>query len=145
MEMEGPSQWARRYRCLQVLQGKTNEVAKFPLASLKILFLLGVIRCVYGVMKMNGYVRVINFNCAAGFLVFLAVTFKALGEIYEKSEEALARQKKVRKNKWFRRFHRSCLPLKIQVAGIYFIDSPMSLTMFSFIIQNVANMLILGV
>ena len=142
--MEGPSKWARRYRCLQVLQKGTNETVKFPLAALKTLYLLGVIRCIYGVIKMDGFIRVINFNCAVGFLVFLTVAFKALGEIYEKSEEALAQQKKMLKNRWFRRFHRSCWPLKMQVAGMYFIDSPMSLTMYSFIIINVANMLILG-
>ena len=78
MESAGPSKWARRYRCLQVLQKGQNEVVKFPLATLKILFLLGVIRCIYGVVKMRGFIQVVNFNCTVGFLVFLVVAFKAL-------------------------------------------------------------------
>ena len=76
----------------------------------------------------------LNLNYAIGLVVFLGVTFKALGKMYDTSEEVL----------WFRRFHRSCPPLKIQVAGMYFVDLPMTLTMGSFVIENVANILILS-
>ena len=86
----------------------------------------------------------LNLYYAIGLVVFLGVTFKALGKIYDTSEQALYRNRKQLDEKWFRRFHRSCPPLKIQVAGMYFVDLPMTLTMGSFVIENVANMLILS-
>lgn len=93
---------------------------------------------------MDGLIRVLNVNAAMTCLAFLAIAFKALGEVYERSIQVLLQQRVVTGSKWFRRFHRSCSALKFQVAGLYFVDSPMSLTMGSFVIQNVANMLILG-
>ena len=136
-------QWAVRYRCLQLLQKNSNDTLKYILAALKILFLLGTIRCIYGIIKMNGYLRVFNLSVAAGYVGFLIVFFKALGEVYDKSEKVLLKQRSMPHDKWFRRFLLSCKPLKFEVAGLYFVDPPMSLTMGSFVIQNVANMLIL--
>ena len=136
-------QFAERYRCLQLLEAKGNQIVKYPLATLQTVFLLVTIRCMCGVVKMDGHMRAYNMNCTTGFVVFLAVTFKALGQVYEKSEEILWQQKNLLAGKLFRRFHRSCRPLKIQVAGIYFMDLPMSLTMGSFVMENVANILIL--
>ena len=137
-------QWAGRYRCLQLLQNRANEVFKVPLAAIKILFLLSAIHHIYGVVKMDGLIRVLNLKAATTCLVFLAVAFKALAEVYERSVKALLQQRRRMADKWFRRFHRSCAALKFEVAGMYFVDSPMCLTMGSFVIINVANMLILG-
>ena len=97
-----------------------------------------------GVITTDGYIRAYNFTCAIGFVIFLSITFKALGQVYEKSTEVLSERKYLVKDKWFKRFHRSCRPLKIQIAGMYFVDVPMCLTMGSFVIQNVVNMLILN-
>ena len=144
MKTAGTAKWARRYRYLQLLQTKANEIFGYPLASIKVLFLLGAIRLIYGVVKLNGYIRICNLNAAVGYLIFLTVAFKALGEVYERSVKELLQHGEMMSDKWFRRLRRSCPPLKFQVAGMYFVDSPMSLAMGSFVIQNVANMLILG-
>ena len=141
METAGPATWAERYKCMQLLQIRANEIFKYPLVSIKVMFLLAAIRCVYGMVKMEGLFRIFNFNAATTLLIFLAVAFKALGAVYKKSVEELFQHRRVLNNKWFRRFGRSCRPLKLEIGGLYFVDSPMSLTMGSFVIQNVANLL----
>ena len=96
------------------------------------------------VAKTNGYIRAFCLNNAVAIVVFLTVTFKALGQVYEESLEVLCQKRSQLVDKCFRRFHRSCRPLKIQVAGMYFADLGMCLTMGSFVIENVANILILS-
>ena len=117
---------------------------KYPLAIVKTVALLVTIRFIYGFVKMDGYMKVFNLNAAICYTISLAIGFKELGQLYEESQKMLCHKRKQRGNKWFRRFHnRSCRPLKIRVAGLYFVDPPMSLSMGSFVIQNVANMLVL--
>ena len=137
------TQFAKRYRCLQLLEQKANEIIKYPLAILQTVVLLLTIRCIYGFVTMEGYLRVFSLNCSIGYIIFLAVGFRAFGQVYETSQDVLCQKRKQVGDKWFRRLHRSCRPLKIQVAGMYFVDLPMSLTMGSFVIENVVNMLIL--
>ena len=96
-----------------------------------------------GVVRTDGYIQLLNLNSTVGLAVFLAVAFKALGQIYEKSTEVLSERKYLMKDKWSKGFHRSCRPLKVLVAGMYFVDVPMSLTVGSFVIENVGNALIL--
>ena len=96
------------------------------------------------VVKTNGYIRAYSLNCAVSIIVFLIITFKALGLVFEESQKMLSKKRNQLGDKWFRRFHRSCRPLKIQVGGIYFVDLGMCLTMGSFVIENVANILIVS-
>ena len=138
-------QLATRYRSLQILQSRANRTFRYPLAAVKLLLLLLMIRFIYGMVKMDGPLRLLNLNNTIGNLVFLLVTFRALGQIYEKSGYMLLKHRRlIRGNKWFRRFLWSCWPLRFEIANLYFVDPPMSLTMGSFILENVANMLMLG-
>ena len=91
-------------------------------------------------------IRLLNGNCGVLGAIFLGVLFKAYGQVFEKSGEVLQlpRQMAFIEAKWFESFHRSCWPLKFDIAGLYFVDMGMSLTMGSFVAQNVANMLLLG-
>ena len=139
-----PLEWAQRYRCMQLLQKRANEILKYPLATVKVLSLLAIIRSLYLVVKMNGFMQLVNGNSALCFGIFLIVCFNALGQVFDLSEQVLVQQKRNGGNEWFRRFHRSCYPLKFEIAGMYFADPPMSLTMGSFVIENVANMLIVS-
>ena len=93
---------------------------------------------------MNGYMRLLNGTRALCYVGFLVVFFRSLGEVLDSSEQVLAQQKRNRSDKWFRQFHRSCWALKFEIGGLYFADPPMLLTMVSFVIQNVVNMLMLG-
>ena len=139
------SQLANKYRSLQILQSRANRTFRYPLAAVKVLFLLLMIRFIYAMVKMDGPVQILNLNNTIGNLVFLVVAFRALGQVYAKSVDVFLQQKHlVGGNKWFRRFLRSCWPLRFEIANLYFVDPPMSLTMGSFILENVANMLMLG-
>ena len=141
----GPIRLAKSYRCLQVLQSRANETFKYSLAAIKILFLSMTIRSIYGAVKMEGELRILHVNNTYANVGLLVVTFKVLGKVYQKSGDALLKQKRLMgRVKWFRKYYRSCRPLKFEVAGLYFVDLGMSLTMGSFVVQNVANMLILG-
>ena len=134
-----------KYRSLQMLQSRANDTFRYMLATVKVLFLLLAIRCIYGVVKMNGILQILNLNCTIGLLVFLTFTFRALGQVFAESQSVLMTQKSFRGgDKWFRRFLRSCRPLRFEIARLYFVDPPMSLTMGSFVLENVANLLLLA-
>ena len=145
MTRMGPNRLSKSYRCLQVLQSRANETFKYPLAAIQVLFLSLTIRSIYGMVKMEGELRILHLNNTYGNVLFLVVLFKVLGKVYERSGATLLKQKSLMgRVKWFRRHHRSCWPLQFEVAGLYYVDPGMSLTMGSFVVQNVANMLILG-
>ena len=72
---------------MQFLEQKANEIIKYPLAILKTGMLLLTIRCVYGFVKMGGYMRVFSLNSAIGYIISLAIGFKALGQLYEESQK----------------------------------------------------------
>ena len=114
------------------------------LASTKVLLLLAGIRCIYGAVKMEGELRMLNLNCSILCVSFLGGLFRALGQVYEKSGEVLLLHSTGNGDKWLRRFHRSCRPLRVEIAGLYFVDPAMSLTMGSFVAENVGNLLILA-
>ena len=140
-----PYELGKKYRTLQILQSRANGTYRYALATAKVLFLLATIRCIYGVVKMDGLLQIFNFNCAIGCLIFLIFTFRELGELFATSENTLMTQKRVMgRDKWVRRFLRSSRPLRFEIAHLYFVDPPMSLTMGSFVVQNVANLLMLA-
>ena len=142
MERLGAIELGKKYRTLQLLQSRANGTFRYTLAAGKVLFLLATIRCIYGVVKMDGLLQIFNFNCAIGCLIFLTLTFRALGQVFAESENRLMAQKRVMgRDKWFRRFLRSCRPLRFEIAHLYSVDPLMSLTMGSFVLQNVANLL----
>ena len=87
-------EWAMRYRCMQLLQREANVMFKHPYAAAKVLFLLAAIRCLYGLVRMNGYMRVLNGNSALCYVVFLVVFFEALGAVFDLSEKVLLQQTK---------------------------------------------------
>ena len=139
----GPVQLAKRYRCLQILQLRANDTIRYPLAALQILFMSITIRAIYGMVKFEGELRFVHLNNTYGNVIFLIVLFKALGQVYENSTNLLLKEKGILgRAKWFRKFHRSCWPLKFEMAGLYFVDPGMSLTMGSFVVQNVVNMIL---
>ena len=117
------------------------------LAAFQVLVLSVTIRSLYGVVRMpSAEMRLLNGNCGVLGATFLGVLFKAYGDVYEQSGEVLRLPRKMAfiEAKWFKCFQRSCWPLKFEIAGFYFADIGMSLTMGSFVAQNVANMLLLG-
>ena len=116
---------------------------------IKALFVSVIIRCIYGVVKNNeGVIRLFNLNISVLGVGFLAVLFRAYGQVWEASRKTLERRKFVLQQrqdaKWFKAFHRSCQPLRFEIGGLYYADPGMSLTLALFASQNVANLLILG-
>ena len=87
-------QFAHKYRCLQFLEQQLNAVFKYPLATFKIIHLLVIIRCMCGVVKTDGYIRAYCLNCTISIIVWLIVTFNALGQVYEKSKKSAAQEEK---------------------------------------------------
>lgn len=139
-------EWARNFRCLQLLQSRANETCSRMIGAVKVLFVSVLIRSIYGAIKMEGITRLLSLSAAMFSIGFLGVLFKVYGQVWAGSRAVLmARRKGIpREEKWFRAFHRSCQPLKFDIAGLYFVDPGMSLTLGSFVVQNMANLLILG-
>ena len=138
---------AKDLRCLQLLQSRANESWGYMIGMVKALFILTTIRCIYGAVKMNGIIQLFSVNVAVLGVGFLAMVFRLYGDVWEASRDTLQRRKFVlperRNAKWFRAFHRSCQPLRFEIAGLYYADPGMSLTLGLFAAQNVANLLIL--
>ena len=86
-----------------------------------------------------------GFECydwVTGFVVFLAGAFRALGQVFAESGDALMTQKQAAGgDKWLRQFLRSCRPLRFEIAHLYVVDPPLLLTMGSFVVENLANLL----
>ena len=65
-----------RYRCLQLLQVRANGIFKLTLATIKVLFMSGLIRSLYGIARTEGELRLLNLNVAFLTTAYLAVLFK---------------------------------------------------------------------
>ena len=138
-------QLGKKYRTLQLLQDRANDTYRYLLAASKVLLLLATIRSIYGMLKTDGLLQILYLNCAIANVVYLSATFRALGQAFEESRLVLLEQRSGRgSDKWARRLLRSCRSLRFEIAHLYFIDPPMSLTMGSFVLQNVANLLMVA-
>ncbi|CAG7833473.1 unnamed protein product, partial [Allacma fusca] len=70
-----------------------------------------------------------------------SVVFTILGRFNEYSKEALLSRKRHSGNAWFRKNLLSLLPLKIYIGELYFADRGLVLTLFSIILENSVNLL----
>ena len=92
-------------------------------------------------------VRILQGVVGLSAWLCLQLAFRALGGIHETLAETLSTARFMRGNPWFRRFVvknfiRSCAPLRFNVAGFYYVDKGMSLTIAAIILENTVNLLI---
>ena len=87
-------------------------------------------------------VRVLQGVAGFSAWLYLQLAFRALGNIHETSTEALNAARGMNRDPWFRRFMRSCKPLKVDVAGLYYVDRGMPLTLAAIILESTVNLLI---
>ena len=101
-----------------------------------------IIRSIYGALKGEGLVRVLQGVVGFCAWLYLQLAFRALGSIHETSDQALRMGRRMNGNSWFRRFLRSCKPLKVTVGGLYYVDRGMPLTLAAIILESTVNLLI---
>ena len=73
---------------------------------------------------------------------YLRGTFKTLGRVYDTSMEAMTSWRDHGEDRWFRRFQRSCRSLRVDMAGLYYVDTNMITTMFSIIVDSAVSLLL---
>ena len=133
---------AWRYRTLQVLQSKFNDVYRFPLAITQTLSLLIILRTIHGTITKEGVFQIHQLISSMTHLLNVSYMFKAMSQVNEGSRSVISAFKARRTDAWFRAFQRSCLDLRVQIGGLYYADRGMNLTMYSFIVEQSVNILI---
>ena len=68
---------------------KHAEAIGPPIAAQKVPFVLMIIRSIYGALKGEGMVRVLQGLVGSSAWIYFQLTFRALGSIHETSLEAL--------------------------------------------------------
>ena len=127
---------------MQILYTKFDTGVGPVLAGHKILFVLMIIRSMYGALTQAGELRILQAIVGFSAWLYLQLAFKTIGNVYESCEEMLPAWKKFGKDPWFRRFLKSCRKQRVEVAGFYYVDRKMSLTLAAIILENAVNMMI---
>ena len=140
---DAKQRFVRTYRGMQILLHKFDSAIGPPLAGHKVLFVMLIVRSMYGALTQNGgEVRILQALVGSSAWLYLQMAFKIIGSIYEGCEDMLPEWKQLGKDPWFGRFLKSCKKLRVSVAGLYYVDRKMSLTLAAIILENTVNMMI---
>ena len=134
--------FAKMYRGMQILLQKFDSAIGPPLAAHKVIFGLMIIRSMYGALTQSGEVRILQAIIGTSGWLYLQMAFKNIGSVSQGCEEMLFAWKPMGKDPWFGRFLKSCKQLRVGIAGLYYVDKQMSLTLASIILDRIVNMLI---
>ena len=135
--------FSKLYRTLEVLHIHHGIAFGPPIVAHKIPFVLMAIRSLYGALRGEGILRVLQAVMGFSTWLYLYLAFSALGAVHETSSDALQKWSGFRGgNPWFRRFWRSCRPLRFNVAGFYYVDKGMPLTLSVHIVESTVDMVL---
>ena len=141
-DREAKRRFVETYRGMQILLKKLDVAIGPPLACHKVLFVLLIVRSMYGALTGTGEVRVLQALVGFSRWFYLQMAFKTIGSVNESCEDMLPAWKKLRRDPWFGRFLKSCRKLRVGVAELYYVDRKMSLTLAGIIVESTENMLI---
>ena len=127
---------------MQILLQKFDSALGPPLAGHKVLFALMIIRSMYGALTQSGEVRILQAIVGSSAWFYLQMAFQTIGNVSEGSEEMLFAWKPLGIDPWFGRFLKSCRLMRVGIAGFYYVDKQMSLTLAAIILDGTVNMLI---
>ena len=136
-------QTASVYRRQQILQALANDVFVLSVPGHQVLFVLLCFRATAGALMMTGAVKVRMLIGAISNWIYLCGTFRTLAKVYDTSTGAVGSWKDQGQEKWFRKFQRSCgRSLRVEMGGLYHVDTHMIATMFSIIIDGTVSLLL---
>ena len=127
---------------MQILYKEFDTSFGPMLAGHKILFVLMIVRSIYGALTQTGELQVLQALAGFSAWLYLQVAFKTLGSVSDLCEEMLPAWKGLGRDPWFRRFLKSCKLLKIEVAGMYHVDREMCLSLAGIIVDGTVSTLI---
>ena len=133
--------FAKTYRSLQALHIKFELSFGALVAAHKIIFILMIIRSMYGAFAGTGEVRILQAIVGTRTWFYLQTAFKLIGGVHQTCTDMLLAWRRVR-DPWFTRFLKSCRVVKVEIAGLYYVDKKLSLTLAAIILENIVNMLI---
>ena len=135
---------ALAYRKLQVVQIMATDAVSIVLQVQQFLCIILIMRSLYGALVVDGPERGRMIVGIIAHFGFLRGVFKAVAEVYGNSDQVLASWSIHGRDKWFKRFRMSCRALKIDIAGLYYVDHSLMLTMCAIILDGTVNLLVTG-
>ncbi|CAG7656222.1 unnamed protein product [Allacma fusca] len=141
-EMQTKS-FGKYFRQMEVLNVVSNKLWSTANAILEISMLLGIICACYGTVRLDA-----ARATQQGMIVILLtgtviVLWGIMGELFETSMDVLYSWKAMKQNRWFRRFFKSCKPIRVNIGqGLFFADRGIKLTLLEIITTNVSSLLL---
>ena len=83
------NKFSRLYRALEILRVKHGAALGAPISAHKVLFVLMIMRSIYGAVKGEGLARVLQGVVGFSAWLYLQLAFRALASVHETSNEAL--------------------------------------------------------
>ncbi|CAG7827734.1 unnamed protein product, partial [Allacma fusca] len=135
--------FAVHFRQIEVLNRQSNQLWSTGNAILEISMLFGIICACYGTVRLDAS----RAGHQASIVILLTgtviVIWGIMGELFEISKDTLDSWRKMKRNAWFRRFHYSCLPVRVNIGqGLFFADRGIRLTLLEIISTNVSSLLL---
>ena len=93
---------------------------------------------------LRGPERVELFMDVTGHLGYLYGVFRATADTYANSVTTLESWKGYGQDGLVKRLQKSCVPLKMNMSGLYFVDHGMMLSMWAFVLDGTVNLVLSG-
>lgn len=126
-------------RELQVLLEYFNSIFSSYTVTIQV---AGMFLIVVNSTLALAYSSIRGLVLGSAFFVIVLLQYKNYGTVYEESCTTLETWRTVRSDPWFRRYCKSCRPLRVNMGRYYFADRTLVLTMLSIILDNTANLTI---
>ena len=137
-------QYALQHRALQVLQANFSQLYPTYLLAIELYALSIVVVNLYMAVQFHSVPALILAVGHVAAYCWGMGEFAAVHETCVSSMEAWSRSKHVERNIWFRKFLRSCKPVRIPLSSFFYIDRGFVLTVMSIMIDSTANLIIAG-
>ncbi|CAL8133527.1 unnamed protein product [Orchesella dallaii] len=145
----------KEYREIQVLAAQHRSVySAYFLGIYAICMVVVAIVCLYSTIvavyekeSVQLGLNIVYFCCTFVTTFILVFIIGILADVYNVSKRVTQNmngQVYLKKNKWYRRFHRTCPVVRVYIGGSNFFDELTPLTLESFAISQTVNLLLLN-
>ena len=135
-------QYTRQHRALDVLQANFAQLYPTYMLGIEVFIVSTVVLNLYMAVEFHA-VRplILAVGCAGAFCWGYGV-FSSVHETSKSIMEAWSRSEHVQRSIWFRKFLRSCKPIRIPVGSLFYIDRGLVLTVMSIMVQSAASLIL---
>ena len=105
---------------------------------------MGIVTVIVNMTFAVLFLSIRGLILAAAFCVVILGAYKNYGVLYEESKKSISQWSGYTatesQQRWFCRFTKSCMPLRINIGAFYYADRSLMLTMLSTILVSTANL-----